>query len=278
MMSWDEVFEVLAPIDVPGKKIYGVPRGGMIAAGFLTYARPVTCPDKADLILDDIIDTGRTRARYRAAYPDKPFVALIDKLGSHKNLGWVIFPWETTEIESADDIIIRQLQFIGEDPAREGLRETPVRVLRAWKEQYAGYAQDPSQILKSFKDGACDEMVLLKDIEFYSTCEHHMLPFYGKAHVAYIPNGRVVGVSKLARLLDVYARRLQIQERICQQVTSTLMDQLRPKGAACIIEAQHFCMKSRGVQKQDSVMVTSSLKGVFLERPEARAELMGLIK
>jgi GTP cyclohydrolase I len=189
-----------------------------------------------------------------------------------------VYWWEGTEEKSIKDIVIRQLQFIGEDPTREGLLETPGRVIRSWSELYSGYKQDPATILKVFKDGACDEMVLLKNIEFYSTCEHHLLPFFGKAHIAYIPNGRVVGISKLARLLEVFARRLQIQERLGQQITETLMKELKPKGAACILEAQHFCMVSRGVQKQDSVMVTSSLKGVFLEKPEVRAEFMGLIR
>lgn len=277
-VTWDELLESLEMVDKAGKNIFGVPRGGMIAAGFLKNATNVVAPDLADIILDDIVDSGRTRAHYKKLYPDKPFVALIDKTGVQKDIGWVVFPWENDEVTSADDIIIRQLQYIGEDFMREGLIETPARVIRSWEELYAGYRQDPSAILKSFTDGACDEMVLLKNIEFYSTCEHHMLPFFGKAHIAYIPDGRVVGISKLARLLEIYARRLQIQERLGQQVTSALNQQLKPKGAACILEAQHFCMTSRGVQKQDSIMVTSSLTGVFRDKPEARAELMTLIK
>jgi GTP cyclohydrolase I len=121
-------------------------------------------------------------------------------------------------------------------------------------------------------------MVLLKDIEMFSTCEHHWLPFFGKAHIAYIPGTKLVGISKLARLLDIFARRLQIQERIGDQVTTAIMELLEPKGAACIIEAQHFCMKARGVEKQNSIMVTSSMKGVFLSKPEAKQELLSLIK
>ena len=277
-LNWEDIFEALKPFDKKGKCIYGVPRGGMIVAGFLKHAKNVPIPEQADIILDDIIDSGRTRDQYKTLFPNKPFVALIDKTGVQANVGWVVFPWEKDEVASAEDIIIRQLQYIGEDPTREGLLETPARVIRSWDELYAGYKQDPTTILKSFTDGACDEMVLLKDIEFYSTCEHHMLPFFGKAHIAYIPDGRVVGISKLARLLEVFARRLQIQERLGQQVTSALNQQLKPKGTACILEAQHFCMTSRGVQKQDSIMVTSSLTGVFRDKPEARAELMMLLK
>jgi len=174
--------------------------------------------------------------------------------------------------------ITEQLRYIGEDPTREGLVETPNRIVRSWKELYCGYDQDPKELLTTFDSDGYDQIVLLKDIELYSMCEHHMLPFYGKAHVAYIPDKKVIGISKLARLVDMFARRLQIQERLGEQVTSTLMEMSQPQGAACIIEACHMCMRMRGVAKQQSTMVTSSLKGVFLTKGEARQELMGLIK
>lgn len=170
------------------------------------------------------------------------------------------------------------IEHIGDDPYREGLLDTPERVIKSFDTLYGGYKQDPADVVKIFKDGACDEMVLLKDIEVYSTCEHHMLPFFGKAHIAYIPNGKVIGISKLARILEIYARRLQIQERLCQNVTTALNTFLNPLGAACIIEAQHFCMTSRGVQKQKSIMVTSSLTGEFRNNAEVRSELLHLIK
>lgn len=170
-----------------------------------------------------------------------------------------------------------QLQYIGEDPNREGLLETPARIVRSWKEIFHGYEQNPADLLKTFDSDGYDQIILLKDIEMYSMCEHHLLPFFGKAHVAYIPRDRVLGISKLARLVDVFARRMQIQERIGEQVTSALMKELNPLGAACIIEAVHMCMRMRGCSKQNSTMVTSSLKGVFLEKAEARSELMGLI-
>lgn len=176
------------------------------------------------------------------------------------------------------EIIRGQLHFIGEDPYREGLRDTPDRVIKAWGKIFEGYQQKPEDILTVFEADGYDQIVLLKDIEFYSTCEHHLLPFFGKAHVAYIPGAHIVGISKLARLVDMYARRAQIQERICDQVTEALMQYIKPRGAACIIEASHLCMRARGVEKQNSVMVTSSMKGVFLTNSEARAELMGLIR
>ncbi len=170
------------------------------------------------------------------------------------------------------------LRYIGEDPTREGLLDTPMRVVRSWEHLFSGYGQDPAAVLKSFEDGACDEMVILRDCEFYSTCEHHMLPFYGKAHIGYLPNGRVVGVSKLARLLEIYSRRLQIQERIGQQVTDVLMSELKVKGCGCVLEATHLCMTCRGVQKQNSIMVTSSMRGSFLMHPPVRAEFLQMIR
>lgn len=171
-----------------------------------------------------------------------------------------------------------QLIHIGEEPNREGLRDTPSRVMRSWDTLYGGYNVDPKDVLTFFEDDTSNEMVLLKDIEFYSTCEHHMLPFFGKCHIAYLPNKRVVGISKLARLMEVFSRRLQIQERLCQQITSAMDRLLLPKGSACVLEAQHFCMTSRGVQKQNSVMVTSSLTGAFQEDVRTRSEFMSLIK
>lgn len=170
------------------------------------------------------------------------------------------------------------LYAVGEDPQREGLLETPKRVIESWSQLYSGYEQNPEDIMKTFKEGACDDMVLLKNIEMYSMCEHHMLPFFGKAHIAYIPDGKVIGISKLARLLEIYSRRLQIQERIGEQITDALMQYIQPKGAACIIEAQHFCMMARGVQKQNSVMLTSSLKGAFIKEISTKNELLSLIK
>ena len=162
---------------------------------------------------------------------------------------------------------------------REGLRRTPKRVVESWKELYSGYGQDPKAALSStFNGEGYDGIVLLKDIEFYSTCEHHMLAFTGKAHVAYIPTDRIVGISKLARSVEVYARRLQNQERITTQVADALEKHLKPLGAAVIIEASHACMGCRGVKKSHAIMSTSAMRGVFFDKAEARAELMQLIK
>lgn len=166
---------------------------------------------------------------------------------------------------------------------REGLQDTPARVVKSWKELYGGYALVPEKILgTTFKQEgyAYDELVLCKNIELYSTCEHHLLPFYGRAHVGYIPapGGRVVGLSKLARLVDAFSRRLQIQEKLTNQIADALEENLSPLGVAVVIEAKHHCMCARGVAKQNSSMVTSCLRGVFKTKPEARQEFLDMIK
>lgn len=177
------------------------------------------------------------------------------------------------------DLLRAQFTLIGEDPDRSGLADTPARVMRAWKEIFQGYNIDPRQYVRRFEAGeGYNEIIVLRDIEIYACCEHHMLPFFGRAHVAYLPGPGLLGVSKLARIVDAFSRRLQIQERIGRQVTQFLMKEVEAQGAACIIEAEHLCMRMRGVGKQNSVMVTSSMEGVFLNDQGARSELMSLLR
>jgi GTP cyclohydrolase IA len=166
---------------------------------------------------------------------------------------------------------------VGENPEREGLLKTPGRVARAYAELLAGMHQEPREHLKTVFHERYDEVVLLRDIQFHSMCEHHLLPFTGRAHVAYLPDGKVVGLSKLARLVEGYARRPQVQERLTTQVADALMEELHPLGAACVIEATHTCMTIRGARKPGSVMVTSALRGIFKENPSSRAEVLALI-
>jgi GTP cyclohydrolase I len=175
---------------------------------------------------------------------------------------------------------IRQiLKAIGEDPNREGLRRTPQRVAHALKFLTKGYDMDPGKVINdALFTEEYEEMIVQKDIDFYSLCEHHMLPFFGKAHVAYIPNHKIVGISKLARLVDVFARRLQVQERLTNQIATTIMDKLDALGVAVVLEAEHLCMRMRGVEKQNSYVVTSSLLGAFRSRVETRNEFMNLIR
>jgi GTP cyclohydrolase I len=166
---------------------------------------------------------------------------------------------------------------IGEDPDREGLLKTPSRVGRAYAELMAGLTVDPRRHLKTVFHERYDEIVLLRDISFHSLCEHHLLPFTGKAHVAYLPAGKVVGLSKLARLVEDYARRPQVQERLTTQIADALMDELNPVGAACVIEASHTCMTIRGVKRPGSIMVTSALRGIFKDNSASRAEVLALM-
>lgn len=166
---------------------------------------------------------------------------------------------------------------IGEDPEREGLLKTPNRVARAYAEMTTGMREEPMEHLKTIFTEQYDEIVLLRDIEFHSMCEHHMLPFCGKAHVAYLPAGKVVGLSKLARLVDGFSRRLQIQERLTSQVADALMQELSPIGAAVVVEATHTCMTIRGAKKPGAVMVTSALRGVFKDNPSSRHEILTLM-
>ncbi len=166
---------------------------------------------------------------------------------------------------------------VGEDPDREGLRKTPHRVARAYAELMAGLRTEPREHLRTVFYERCDEVVLLRDIQFHSLCEHHLLPFVGRAHVAYLPDGKVVGLSKLARLVDGFARRPQVQERLTSQVADALMAELSPKGAACVIEASHTCMTIRGVHKPGSTMVTSALRGLFKKDARTRGEVLSLI-
>lgn len=184
-------------------------------------------------------------------------------------------------IKAVEGLVAALLHWIGEDPTRQGLVDTPKRSAKAWKFLTSGYDQDPASVMKQFDADGYKQLILLKDIEIFSLCEHHLLPFCGRAHVAYIPDGKVLGVSKMARVVDIYARRLQIQERLGEQVAAAIMDHLQPVGAACIIEASHLCMQMRGVEKQHSKMITSSLKGIFLEDSSkgiaARQELMQLV-
>ena len=182
--------------------------------------------------------------------------------------------------KEALDAVRTLLRWAGDDPDREGLQETPKRVVRAYREFFSGYEIDPVEILeRTFSETeGYNEIVLLKDIRFESHCEHHMAPIIGKAHIAYLPNRRVVGISKLARILDVFAKRLQIQEKLTVQIAETIHEVLQPKGVAVIIEAVHQCMTTRGVHKPGVTMTTSHLLGIFRNNPETRRELFSLLR
>ncbi len=182
------------------------------------------------------------------------------------------------EAVEAIETIVRYIEQCGLD-LREGIKDTPERVVESYEEIFSGYSDDASEILDStFNAEGYDGVVLLRDMEFHSTCEHHLQPFSGKGHIAYIPVDRIVGISKLARLLDMHSKRLQNQERITQSVADDIVENLNPLGCAVILEAQHGCMKCRGVRKQNSIMTTSAMRGVFFDKQEARTEVLHLIR
>ncbi len=265
-------------------KIYGVPRGGVYIAYLLqAFGKYRVLDDAADadIIVDDIIDSGKTKKSFSTL--GRKFFAAVpehEKRGNDTAHKWVIFPWETFS-DDKEDTVIRQLQQIGEKLKRPGLIDTPSRVVRSWKEIYAGYEMSPAVILsKRFPNTEkYNEMVMLNNIKFYSMCEHHMLPFYGVIHIAYIPDKEIVGISKLVRLVHCFSKRLQIQEAMTQQIADAIQENLKPLGIGVICQAEHLCMKMRGVQNFSSSMLTSALKGVFLENANfSRNEFLSLIK
>lgn len=166
------------------------------------------------------------------------------------------------------------LKVIGDDPDREGLKHTPDRFADACKTLFSGYSKKPEDVLKVFDDEKYDEMIVVKNIEFYSTCEHHLVPFFGKAHIGYIPNGKIIGLSKIPRLVEIFSRRLQNQERLTSQIANSLNKLLKPKGVGVILEAQHLCMMARGVEKQNSIVTTSALNGLFKTNMNTRSEFL----
>ena len=188
-------------------------------------------------------------------------------------------PVSVEKSESIADLLRRMLQLIGEDPGRDGLRHTPERFEKALRFLTSGYHQDPKKLLNGAMFSVCyDQMVLVKDIEVYSLCEHHMIPFFGKCHVAYIPDKKVVGLSKIPRLVNMFARRLQIQERLTNQIASAIQQEISPLGVGVVVEARHLCMVMRGVEKQNSQTVTSAMLGAFRENVQTREEFLSLIR
>tara|TARA_R110002167_G_scaffold109315_2_gene278686 strand:- start:9757 stop:10584 length:828 start_codon:yes stop_codon:yes gene_type:complete len=268
-VSWEDIFQRVKQL--PKGKCYGVPRGGQVVAGLTGNA--VDTPEEADYIVDDLIDSGRTRDKWKKEYPDKPFYVLYDKT-QEKGLGWLQFPWEESGDRDAEDSVARLLQSFGEDTTREGLQETPKRYVKFFKE----FLNPPKWNCTSFESEGYDEMIVQTDIPFHSLCEHHIAPFFGYGHIAYIPNKRIVGLSKLARTLETFSRRLQNQERITTQVAEFLQNELDAKGVAVILKAKHMCMEMRGVKKHDTWTTTSKLIGNFKTDHKVKSEFLELIK
>ena len=199
--------------------------------------------------------------------------------GRVRNGKVTILKEQTSPLRGMEENVRQILEYMGEDPEREGLLKTPARVSRAFEYLTKGYAQDPKAIISQakFTDEDYQEMVLVRDIDFFSLCEHHILPFFGRAHVAYLPRHHIVGLSKIPRLVEVFSRRLQVQERLTTQIANTLMEELDPLGVGVIIKAEHLCMRMRGVEKQNSVVTTSAMLGAFRTQQATREEFITLV-
>lgn len=286
--QFQDLCDELASKIPPGfKSIYGIPTGGSLVALRLSKILNllmVDClGDDNTLVVDDIVDSGLTLSRHRGYFTvslhRKPHCKLSPNIYVEEvpNDNWIIYPYEIDN-RGGEDIVRRMIQYVGEDCQREGLVNTPKRVVKAWKELFEGYTKDPKEILNvGFQEGSCEEMVILKDSPFYSTCEHHLLSFFGTVSIGYLPEDKVVGISKLSRLVKVFSRRMQIQERMTSQIADTLMDVARPKGVMVLVEAKHLCMAIRGVRESGSSMITSAIRGAF-EDEKVRQEFLNLIK
>ena len=264
-------------------KFYGVPRGGIPIACELAHelrGQVTYDADLATVIVDDIIDSGDTKSYYDKAYPHTPFFALIDnKHAVRGNPDWIVFPWERHEglTGGVEDNVTRLLQYIGEDPKREGILETPKRFVKYLSEVTEGYAQDPSEHLKLFTEETnhYDQLIVLEDIPYYSMCEHHLAPFFGYATIAYIPGSKIIGLSKIARVVNVFARRLQVQERLTEEIANFLNTGLQDAvGVGVSLNGRHFCMESRGVKSHSVNTTTTALYGALRDDAAARNEFL----
>lgn len=264
------------------KYVFGVPRGGLLIAQYIaTHIPELTQIDKLQdynpknvLIVDDLIDSGKTKEKY----PLYDFEVLINKQTDEEFKGkWIEFFYEKTDTDD-EDIVTRMLERIGEDPTRQGLKDTPRRVVKMWNEIFRGYDETQKPKITVFDnndDGLVYDEMIVDSGNYYSHCEHHMVPFFGKYIFAYIPDKKILGISKVARIVDFYSARLQVQERLTTQIVDEIAKAVEPKGIALFMQGEHLCKSMRGVKKK-GVMKTVCVRGVFREDPKARAEFISM--
>jgi len=274
-ITWSQLNSKIVNIftgqNLNGKAVYGIPRGGAVCA--IAMARLflgiqlVDKPGEADIIVDDLIDSGRTRDQYRRMYPQTPFYAIYDKI-IEPDLGWLVFPYESDKEaeKSVEDCVARILEFHGYNLNSEGLKRTPERVAKVYAELL--HAEEP--VIAIFNAKGYNQMITDKDIPFYSLCEHHILPFFGTVAISYIPDKSIIGLSKLARIVDYFSRRLNTQEYLAQNIANYIEEKLKPQGVGVIVRGRHLCKEMRGVRTTGE-MIASCLKGSFT-KPEVRAE------
>jgi len=260
--------------------IFGVPRGGIPSAAILAQKMNIPLleqPEPNCLVHDDLVDSGRTREKYKGY----DFEALIVKgEDGWKKDEWLEFWYEDTQ-QDAEDIIVRQLEFIGENPKREGLLDTPARVTRMWKELYKGYDDTAKPILTTFengKDGLSCDQIIYDEGYFFSHCEHHTVPFFGRYYFGYIPSAKILGLSKVARVVDYFSARLQVQERLTSQIVDYINADVQAQGMILILEGRHLCKEMRGVKKIEGMMKTSKVVGLFKEKPELEQKFLQMMK
>ncbi len=268
-ITWNDIYKRLKVITDKGYcKYYGIPRGGQVVAGLTGKA--VDTIEECDVIIDDIYDSGNTAKKYEKH--KKPMEFLYDKR-VEPDLPWIVFPWENQFERGFESDIVRILERIGEDPKREGLKDTPKRVVKAWIELTTPPEFNPTV----FDANGYDQMIIENGINYYTFCEHHMLPFFGTASIGYIPNDTIIGISKLSRCVEYFSKRLNTQEYLTNNISDYLWDRLNPRGVGVIVRGRHLCQEMRGVKKRGE-MITSSLKGVMLEKGVARKEFLELCK
>jgi len=290
-MTWEEVDSRIEEMVEELEKnwstspiyIYGIPRGGLWVALLLrerlrVRGLPAELVDYVDLdvvVVDDVVDSGSTINKYLGSA--RKILVLVNK--QEEDLGWIQFPWEVEVDQNPEENVRRLLQWLGEDVNRDGLKDTPRRVCKAWQEMLAGNKEDPAQYFSAVFDvGATyDQLVVVKGIRFTSMCEHHIMPFVGEVDVGYLPSDKVYGVSKVVRLVQCYARRLQIQERMTSQIADAFMDYGKVKAVGVVVRAKHSCMGCRGVKQPDAEVVTSAIRGDMLTDNSLRQEFLRLI-
>lgn len=274
--EYNKLMDELADRIESHETIYGIPKNGSIIAEGLSWRgyKITDNPDKATIFVDDLIDSGKTRDEYLKRYPSKLFLTLIEK-----NDEWIQFWFEKKVSDDEQTVVTRMLEHIGENPKRTGLQGTPNRVVKMWKEIYKGYDQNQKPVITVFpngEDGVIYDEMVIDSGTFYSQCEHHMVPFFGQYWFAYIPDKTIIGLSKVARIVDYHSSKLQIQERLVADILNDLETAIKPKGIALIMKGEHLCKTMRGVRKPGK-MVTSDLRGVFRTNASARSEFMNFV-